>query len=189
MSSSPTATATAPFTPAAAQNESVPTPFGLQCTPSPSRCHKPHGVPPFPTMVNNATTGIHHRSTGSGDPPVPLSLPRGVPVHCEPHRPLLLRRRRPKTPRRVSLSTAPTEWIWTAAVKAPPPHLLRFQVVAGPWEARQPIERTTHRLLRCSPSTRDTIEPKLPPQCRPVAKVSHLPCPLARLIPCSTWVL
>jgi hypothetical protein len=82
-----------PFPPAAAQNESAPTPFNLSCTPSPPRCYKPYGLLLFPTTVNSATMGVHHRSAGSGDPLVPLSLPRGVPVRCKPHGPFLLHKR------------------------------------------------------------------------------------------------
>jgi hypothetical protein len=88
MSSSPTATSATPFTLTAAQNGSAPIPFSLQCTPSPLRQRKPHGVPLLPTMVNSATAGVHHLSAGFSDPLVPLSLPRGVPVRYEPQGPL-----------------------------------------------------------------------------------------------------
>jgi hypothetical protein len=112
---------TTPFTPAAAQNGSALTPFGLRCTPSPLRCHKSHGLSLFPTTVNSATAGVHRRSTGSDDPLAPLSLPRGVLVCCEPHRPFLLHRRRPEPPRRVLLSAALTGSPRVAVVRSPPP--------------------------------------------------------------------
>jgi hypothetical protein len=74
MSSSPIASFTAPFTLTTTQNESVLTPFDLWCTPSPPRCREPHKFQIFPVVVNSATAGVHYRSTGSGDPLVPLSL-------------------------------------------------------------------------------------------------------------------
>jgi hypothetical protein len=74
MSSSPIASFTAPFTLTTTQNGSVLTPFDLWCTPSPPRRREPHKFQIFPVVVNSATAGVHYRSTGSGDPLVPLSL-------------------------------------------------------------------------------------------------------------------
>jgi hypothetical protein len=158
MSSSPTATSVVPSTLAAAQNGSVSTPFGLQCTPSLVRHHKSHELPLFPTTVNSATVGVHHRSTGSGDPLVPLSLPRGVSVRCEPHRPLLLHRRWPEPPHRVSLSTMSIGSSWTDAVRPPPPtsfdsklqHVL--EKLASPSEEHPAASYSSHR-RRVPPSS------------------------------------
>jgi hypothetical protein len=159
VSSSPTTPSAAPFTLVAAQNGSVPTPFGLLHTPSPPRCCKLHRLLLFHTMVNSANAGVHHRSTGSGDPLVLLSLPRGVPVHCEAHGPFLLHTRRPKPPHRVLLSTTPTGSPRAAIVRPPPPHLLRLQATAGLGEAHRHIGRAPRCLLRCSPPTSAITEP------------------------------
>jgi hypothetical protein len=137
------------------------TPFGLRCTPSPPRCRKPHGFSLFPITVNSATAGVHRRYAGSGDPLVSLSLPRGVPVRCEPHGPFLLRRRRSEPPRSVLLSTMLTRSPRAAIIRPPPPHLLRLQATTGHGEARRPIGQAPRCLLRRSPPTSATTEPNV----------------------------